>query len=140
MAARGYPRPPCAPRLALAELLQVLQHLLGVPASILGNEAAGRLGRRRVLIGVMLASTALAALIGFAVAALAFQMVALQWLWVAVIETLKRAFGVLGQPAREAVMKAVALSALLVCATMGCAARLRVVADAFWKEMDRDHS
>jgi uncharacterized membrane protein len=38
----------------------------------------------------------LAALIGFAVAALAFQMVALQWLWVAVIETLKRAFGVLG--------------------------------------------
>ena len=38
----------------------------------------------------------LAALVGFAVAALAFQMVALQWLWVAVIETLKRAFGVLG--------------------------------------------
>lgn len=38
----------------------------------------------------------LAALIGFAVAALAFQMIALQWLWVAVIETLKRAFGVLG--------------------------------------------
>jgi multidrug transporter EmrE-like cation transporter len=35
-------------------------------------------------------------LIGFAVAALALQMVALQWLWVAVIETLKRAFGVLG--------------------------------------------
>jgi drug/metabolite transporter (DMT)-like permease len=38
----------------------------------------------------------LAALIGFAVAALALQMVALQWLWVAVIETLKRAFGVVG--------------------------------------------
>ena len=38
----------------------------------------------------------LAGLIGFAVAALAFQMVALQWLWVAVLETLKRAFGVLG--------------------------------------------
>jgi drug/metabolite transporter (DMT)-like permease len=38
----------------------------------------------------------LAALVGFAVAALALQMVALQWLWVAVIETLKRAFGVLG--------------------------------------------
>jgi len=38
----------------------------------------------------------LAGLIGFAVAALALQMVALQWLWVAVIETLKRAFGVLG--------------------------------------------
>ena len=38
----------------------------------------------------------LAALIGFAVTALALQMVALQWLWVAVIETLKRAFGVVG--------------------------------------------
>jgi drug/metabolite transporter (DMT)-like permease len=38
----------------------------------------------------------LASLVGFAVAALAFQMLALQWLWVAVIETLKRAFGVLG--------------------------------------------
>ena len=35
-------------------------------------------------------------LIGFAVAALALQMIALQWLWVAVIETLKRAFGVVG--------------------------------------------
>jgi multidrug transporter EmrE-like cation transporter len=30
------------------------------------------------------------------VAALALQMVALQWLWVAVLETLKRAFGVVG--------------------------------------------
>jgi drug/metabolite transporter (DMT)-like permease len=38
----------------------------------------------------------LAAMIGFAVAALALQMVALQWLWVAVLETLKRAFGALG--------------------------------------------
>jgi drug/metabolite transporter (DMT)-like permease len=38
----------------------------------------------------------LAAMVGFAVTALAFQMIALQWLWVAVIETLKRAFGVLG--------------------------------------------
>ena len=35
-------------------------------------------------------------LVGFAVAALALQMVALQWLWVAVVETLKRAFGVFG--------------------------------------------
>ena len=35
-------------------------------------------------------------LVGFAVAALALQMVAIQWLWVAVLETLKRAFGVLG--------------------------------------------
>ena len=38
----------------------------------------------------------LAGLVGFAVAALALQMVALQWLWVAVVETLKRAFGVFG--------------------------------------------
>ncbi len=38
----------------------------------------------------------LAGMIAFAVAALALQMVALQWLWVAVIETLKRAFGVFG--------------------------------------------
>jgi drug/metabolite transporter (DMT)-like permease len=38
----------------------------------------------------------LVGMVGFAVAALALQMVALQWLWVAVLETLKRAFGVLG--------------------------------------------
>ena len=38
----------------------------------------------------------LVGLVAFAVAALALQMVALQWLWVAVIETLKRAFGVFG--------------------------------------------
>ncbi|MGB5374753.1 MAG: DMT family transporter [Polyangiales bacterium] len=38
----------------------------------------------------------LAGLVAFAVAALALQMVALQWLWVAVLETLKRAFGVFG--------------------------------------------
>ena len=38
----------------------------------------------------------LAAMVGFAVAALGFQMLALQSLWVAVLETLKRAFGVLG--------------------------------------------
>lgn len=38
----------------------------------------------------------LAGMVGFAVAALALQMVALQWLWVAVLETLKRAFGVFG--------------------------------------------
>jgi uncharacterized membrane protein len=41
----------------------------------------------------------LAAMVGFAVAALALQMLALQWLWVAVLETLKRAFGVLGSVA-----------------------------------------
>jgi MFS family permease len=42
--------------------------LLGLPASVLGNEIATRLGRRRVLIGFMAASTVLAALIGFAAA------------------------------------------------------------------------
>ncbi len=41
----------------------------------------------------------LAGLIGTAVAALALQMMALQWLWVALLETLKRAFGVLGSVA-----------------------------------------
>lgn len=38
----------------------------------------------------------LAAMLGFAIAALALQLLALQLLWVAVLETLKRAFGVLG--------------------------------------------
>jgi drug/metabolite transporter (DMT)-like permease len=38
----------------------------------------------------------LAAMIGFAAAAVALQMTALLFLWVAVLETLKRAFGVLG--------------------------------------------
>lgn len=38
----------------------------------------------------------LVGLIGFAVAAIALQMLALQWLWVAVVETLKRAIGVIG--------------------------------------------
>jgi drug/metabolite transporter (DMT)-like permease len=38
----------------------------------------------------------LAAMVGFAVAALALQLLALQTLWVSVLETLKRAFGVLG--------------------------------------------
>jgi MFS family permease len=40
--------------------------LLGLPASVLGNELAMRLGRRRVLIGFMLASIAVASVIGFA--------------------------------------------------------------------------
>jgi len=38
----------------------------------------------------------LAGLIGFAIAALALQMFALAWLWIAVVETLKRGIGVLG--------------------------------------------
>jgi drug/metabolite transporter (DMT)-like permease len=38
----------------------------------------------------------LAGLVGFAIAALALQMFALAWLWVAVVETLKRGIGVFG--------------------------------------------
>jgi MFS family permease len=45
--------------------------LLGLPASVLGNEIATCFGRRRVLIAFMLTSTLLAAVIGF-VAALPF--------------------------------------------------------------------
>lgn len=41
----------------------------------------------------------LVGLIGFAIAALALQMLALTWLWVAVVETLKRGVGVLGSVA-----------------------------------------
>jgi MFS family permease len=51
--------------------------LLGMVASVLGNEAAVRLGRRPVLIAVMLASTLLAALIGFAAALPFWAMTAL---------------------------------------------------------------
>jgi MFS family permease len=51
--------------------------LLGLPASVVGNEIATRLGRRRVLIGFMLASTLLAALIGFAAAVPFWLMTAL---------------------------------------------------------------
>jgi drug/metabolite transporter (DMT)-like permease len=55
------------------------------------QEELGRvLGAPKALLGAM---------IGLAVAALALQMMALQWLWVAMLETLKRAFGVLGSVA-----------------------------------------
>lgn len=40
-------------------------NLLGIPASILGNEIAGRVGRRRYIVTVMGASAALAWLAGF---------------------------------------------------------------------------
>jgi MFS family permease len=51
--------------------------LLGMLASVLGNEVAVRLGRRPVLIAFMLASTLLAALIGFAAALPFWAMTAL---------------------------------------------------------------
>jgi len=44
-------------------------NLLGIPASILGNEAAGRLGRKRWIAGVMVASALLCWLAGFAASA-----------------------------------------------------------------------
>lgn len=43
-----------------------LLFILGLPASILGNEAALRWGRRRSLTAIMLVSTALATVLGFA--------------------------------------------------------------------------
>ena len=65
-------------------------------AAILGTWILVR-GKQGELREVFEAPKALlAGMIAFAVAALALQMVALQWLWVAVIETLKRAFGVFG--------------------------------------------
>lgn len=60
-----------------------LVNLLGIPASILGNEAAMRLGRRRLIVGVMAASGALAWVAGFAPnvsAAAAFLMLAIYYL------------------------------------------------------------
>ena len=70
--------------------------LSGGSATILATWILSR-GKQSELRGVVEAPKGLlVGLIGFAVAALALQMVALQWLWVAVIETLKRAFGVVG--------------------------------------------
>jgi len=70
--------------------------LSGGSATILVTWILSR-GKQSELRGVVEAPKGLlVGLIGFAVAALALQMVALQWLWVAVIETLKRAFGVVG--------------------------------------------
>jgi uncharacterized membrane protein len=68
-------------------------------AAILGTWILAR-GQQGELRAVLSAPKGLLmGLIGLAVAALALQMLALQWLWVAVIETLKRAFGVLGSVA-----------------------------------------
>lgn len=53
---------PLAPASAAA-----LINLVGIPASILGNELAGRIGRRRLILGVMLMSGILAWLAGLAI-------------------------------------------------------------------------
>ncbi len=52
---------PWAPAAAAAAI-----NLLGIPASILGNEIAGRVGRSRYIVAVMAASAVLACLAGFA--------------------------------------------------------------------------
>ena len=51
-----------------ATVLAAALNLLAVPASILGNEAAERFGRRRVVAGVMLLSAATGAVFGFSAA------------------------------------------------------------------------
>lgn len=57
----------------------------------------GGVGRLRELREVLAAPKGLlAAMVGFALAAVGLQLTALQTLWVSVLETLKRAFGVLG--------------------------------------------
>ncbi|MCX7176857.1 MAG: MFS transporter [Proteobacteria bacterium] len=53
---------PLAPASAAA-----LVNLIGIPASILGNELAGRIGRRRLILGAMLLSGVLAWLAGLAI-------------------------------------------------------------------------
>ena len=45
--------------------LAALVIMLGLPASVLGNEASGRFGRRRVVMVIMCASALLAAVFGF---------------------------------------------------------------------------
>ncbi len=49
-------------------------NLLGMPSSVIGNEVATRLGRRRVVVAMMLCSLTIACLVGFA-AALPFALV-----------------------------------------------------------------
>ena len=51
-----------------ATVLAALVNLMGVPSSVLGNELARRFGRHRVITLVMLTSTAIGCVIGFAAA------------------------------------------------------------------------
>jgi MFS family permease len=55
-----------------ATTLAALVNLIGLPASVLGNELAHRLGRRQVLIGVMAASAVAGTAFGFSGATLPF--------------------------------------------------------------------
>lgn len=57
-------RPEEAAGYVSATAIAAIMNLFGMPASILGNEAATRFGRRRVAVVVMLVSAAVACLIG----------------------------------------------------------------------------
>ncbi len=52
-----------------ATAIAALVNLLGLPASVLGNELARRIGRHRTITIIMLASTVLAGFLGFAASA-----------------------------------------------------------------------
>jgi predicted MFS family arabinose efflux permease len=77
--------------------------LLGLPASVLGNEIAMRLGRRRIVIGFMLASIVLASVIGFAAALPFWWMSALVAVYgvVLMLDSASLTVGALGAAAPE---------------------------------------
>jgi MFS family permease len=77
--------------------------LLGLPASVLGNEIATRFGRRRVVIGFMLASIVLASVIGFAAALPFWWMSALVAVYgvVLMLDSASLTVGALGAAAQE---------------------------------------
>jgi MFS family permease len=77
--------------------------LLGLPASVLGNEIAMRLGRRRVLIGFMLASIVVASVIGFAAALPFWWMTALVAVYgvILMLDSASLTVGALGAAAPE---------------------------------------
>jgi predicted MFS family arabinose efflux permease len=77
--------------------------LLGLPASVLGNEIATRLGRRPVLIGFMLTSTVVASIIGFAAALPFWWMTALLAVYgvIVMLDSASLTVGALGAAAPE---------------------------------------
>jgi MFS family permease len=60
-------QPPGAPPVSATEAAALI-NMFGIPVSILGNEAAGRFGRRRTIVWVMAASGCLSWLAGFSAA------------------------------------------------------------------------
>jgi MFS family permease len=77
--------------------------LLGLPASVLGNEIAMRHGRRRVVIGFMLASIVVASVIGFSAALPFWWMSALVAVYGAIVmlDSASLTVGALGAAAPE---------------------------------------